>query len=207
MTDKLSREQIKRWQAGFGSEPIDIDALCAMALDSLTARERGFADAREQAAVVIDAEYSRFEQHGSLYTAVMNVCGILAHKVRALKPSPIQSEHRGMAERPLLAADVLPCAPIQSESADTYNKYMDAVARNLPIHEQLVAIGQSAPPGTWENADRVMVPREPTKEMMEAWHRGYERGEWNADSWDSAFSVAYKAMLAALPASQSDTDK
>lgn len=58
---------------------------------------------------------------------------------------------------------------------------------------QEAASPHGVPPGY------VLVPKEPTPEMVEAWHRGYEKGQWNADSWDSAFSVAYKAMLSSLP--------
>lgn len=43
-------------------------------------------------------------------------------------------------------------------------------------------------PGVW-------MPDESTKEMMEIWHRAYEKAQWNADSWESAFNVAYKAIL------------
>jgi len=45
----------------------------------------------------------------------------------------------------------------------------------------------------------VLVTIEPTKEMLEAWHRAYEKGQWNADSWESAFSLAHKAMINAAP--------
>jgi hypothetical protein len=47
--------------------------------------------------------------------------------------------------------------------------------------------------------DMVLIPTVPTKEMVEAWHRAYEHGQWNADSWESAFSLAHKAMIAAAP--------
>jgi hypothetical protein len=48
-----------------------------------------------------------------------------------------------------------------------------------------------------ESMDMMLVPKKPTREMMEAWFRAYDEQQWNANSWESAFDVAYTAMFAA----------
>lgn len=70
------------------------------------------------------------------------------------------------------------------------------------LEAALAALPQGAMPG-WQ-----WVPVEPTKEMVEAWHRAYDKGQWNAESWESAFSLAHKAMLssAPLPAAKPSVD-
>mgnify|MGYP001559678517 CR=1 FL=1 len=47
----------------------------------------------------------------------------------------------------------------------------------------------------WEG--QVMVPREHTAAMMEAFYREWEKGEWQEDDWTAVFTRAYRAMLAA----------
>lgn len=63
--------------------------------------------------------------------------------------------HRVWRERLLAAIDAaLRAPPLPAQPA-----------KDTPIHEQLVAIGESAPEGTWEKEDYVLVPREPSEEM------------------------------------------
>lgn len=43
----------------------------------------------------------------------------------------------------------------------------------------------------------VLAPIEPNIDMLYAMLLAYQNAQWNSDSWESAFSIAYKAMLSA----------
>lgn len=92
----LSREELELIKAAWWDGPFQEtkNVLCDMALDSLTARERGFADAREQDCKatcdmcregqlidksMLDVWYHRIDTK-------FHTCK--AHAIRALKPSP-----------------------------------------------------------------------------------------------------------------------
>lgn len=136
--------------------------LCDMALASLTARESGFADAVEQAAKVeidpdhfdrwYDSESPRWHslQYGRrdmMVAAFYEAHRVMRQAIRALTPTaPSQSAHcpdcdgNGMRMRPGTADDAITCPSCNGSGFQS------------PIQS--------------ESADRVMVPREPTEEMI-----------------------------------------
>jgi hypothetical protein len=76
--------------------------------------------------------------------------------------------------------------------------WRDTLCRYEGWEEPMIAFAARIEAAAREQAkDMMLVPKKPTKEMMEAWFRAYDEQQWNANSWESAFDVAYTAMFAA----------